>query len=212
MLNEVFGSKRRINLEEFKRINMEVTSEMFLSILILLQNQLPCTENFYRYQKNFEKYMNNEEGGSATGGRPQIEGKVQTIASPVMMSNSPINSLAKQVGINFNPSGTKNLLAHAAKNPSAAAAGSTENATPNEEGKFDISNIRSAKQVQADKKARALEMQTLVEEGKDGVNADDAAALRLPNAVKRPKGMTLSTDPNAPTQQMVMSPTSFLTG
>ena len=42
-------------------------------------------------------------------------------------------------------------------------------------------------------------MQTLVEEGKDGVNADDAAALRLPNAVKRPKGMTLSTDPNAPT-------------
>ena len=49
MINECFGSKRRINLEEFKRINTEVTSEMFLSILILLQNSLPCTENFYRY-------------------------------------------------------------------------------------------------------------------------------------------------------------------
>lgn len=33
---------------------------MFLSILILLQNNLPCTENFYRYQKNFEKYINTE--------------------------------------------------------------------------------------------------------------------------------------------------------
>ena len=52
----------------------------------------------------------------------------------------------------------------------------------------------------------------MVEEGKDVVNVDDAAALRLPNATKRPAAMTLTTDPNAPTQQMVMSPTSFLTG
>ena len=36
LLNEVFGQKRRVNLEEFKRINQEVTSEMFLSIMILL--------------------------------------------------------------------------------------------------------------------------------------------------------------------------------
>ena len=52
----------------------------------------------------------------------------------------------------------------------------------------------------------------MVEEGKDQLNPDDAAALRLPNATKRPAAMTLSTDPNAPTQQMVASPTSFLTG
>ena len=55
-------------------------------------------------------------------------------------------------------------------------------------------------------------MATLVEEGKDQLNQEDAAALRLPNAIKRPAGMTLSIDPNLPTQQMVMSPTSFLTG
>ena len=52
----------------------------------------------------------------------------------------------------------------------------------------------------------------MVEEGKDQLNPDDAAALRLPNATKRPAAMTLSTNPNAPTQQMVMSPTAFLTG
>jgi len=64
LLNEVFGQKRRINLDEFKRINIEVTSEMFLSIIILLQNSLPCTENFYRYQKNFETFLLN-------GGTPE---------------------------------------------------------------------------------------------------------------------------------------------
>jgi len=63
LITEVFGSKKRISLEEFKRINMEETSEMFLSIIILLQNSLPCTENFFRYQKNFEKYITTEEGG-----------------------------------------------------------------------------------------------------------------------------------------------------
>lgn len=61
LIDEVFGSKKRINLEEFKRINTEISSEMFLSILILLQNSLPCTENFYRYQKNFEKFIGSEE-------------------------------------------------------------------------------------------------------------------------------------------------------
>lgn len=96
LINEVFGSKRRIGLEEFKRINCEVTSEMFLSIMILLQNSLPCTENFYRYQKNFEKYINSEEGGDTPSqDRPGSGGKVKTIASPRMLVNSPLASLAK---------------------------------------------------------------------------------------------------------------------
>ena len=48
-LEKVFGNKKRISLDEFKRINTEESSEMFLAIMILLQNSLPCTENFYRY-------------------------------------------------------------------------------------------------------------------------------------------------------------------
>lgn len=92
---------------------------MFLSILILLQNSLPCTENFFRYQKNFEKYISteNEEGGNASGeNRPGSGGAKKTIASPRVMTNSPLASLAKQHGINFAPSGTKNMLKKAAEN------------------------------------------------------------------------------------------------
>ena len=113
MLNEVFGQKKRINLEEFKRINQEVSSEMFLSVLILLQNSLPCTENFYRYQKNFERYIgaDGQPTEAPADGQPPANGQVKTIASPRLMSNlSPIASLAKQQGINFNPPAQSKLL------------------------------------------------------------------------------------------------------
>jgi len=100
---------------------MEVTSEMFLSLLILLQNSLPCTENFYRYQKNFEKYITND--GGEGGDKANAGGQVKTIASPRVMSNSPLASLAKQHGINFNPSGTKNMLSFAAKQGGVVASG-----------------------------------------------------------------------------------------
>ena len=76
---------------------------MFLSIMILLQNSLPCTENFYRYQKNFEKYVNTEDGKEENGGAAKEE-KKKIIASPKMISKlSPMASLARKEGVNFNP-------------------------------------------------------------------------------------------------------------
>lgn len=150
---------------------MEVTSAMFLSIMILLQNSLPCTENFYRYQKNFEKYISTEDGAGANvegDQRPGSGGKVKTIASPRFMTNSPLASLAKQHGINFNPSGAQNLLKFAANKPNKT---SDTTATAAEENKVDgevnLSAFRTAKQDQADKKARAEEMQVMIDEGKD---------------------------------------------
>ena len=35
-LEKVFGKKKRISFDEFKRINAEESSEMFLAIMILL--------------------------------------------------------------------------------------------------------------------------------------------------------------------------------
>ena len=134
---------------------MEVSSDMFLSILILLQNSLPCTENFYRYQKNFEKYV----GADGEEGKPAgTDGTVKTIASPRMMSNSPLASLAKQHGINFNPSGTKNMMRFAANKEAGATDGAEENKAEGADGEINTGSLKSAKQVQADKKARAAEM------------------------------------------------------
>ena len=132
-------------MDEFKRINMETTSEMFLSILILLQNSLPCTENFYRYQKNFEKYISNE-GGNDGNAEAGAGGQVKTIASPRVMSNSPLASLAKQHGINFNPSGTKNMLNYAAnRQQPGAEAGAGGADAPGNEGELNLGGMRTAK-------------------------------------------------------------------
>ena len=101
LLDEVFGSKKRISFEEFSRINHEVTSEMFLSIMILLQSQLPCSENFYRYKKNYENYVGQNPKGDEKAASPKGEGsgdeKPKLIASPKIVSKlSPLNTLASK--------------------------------------------------------------------------------------------------------------------
>jgi hypothetical protein len=51
-----------MNFEEFKKVNYEQTSEMFLSIMLMLQTHLPCSENFFRYRQNYSKYVDKGEG------------------------------------------------------------------------------------------------------------------------------------------------------
>jgi virulence-associated protein VagC len=48
----------------------------------------------------------------------------------------------------------------------------------------------------------------MVKAGTDKIN--ESEAVRLPNALKKNPGMTLSIDPNSSTQQMIASPTSYL--
>ena len=39
---------KRINYDDYVKINLEMSSEMFLSILTLLQTNMPCSVNYYR--------------------------------------------------------------------------------------------------------------------------------------------------------------------
>ena len=83
----MFGDKKRINYEDYVKINQELTSEMFLSILTLLQNTLPCSVNYYRYKNNYEKYV----GDEGKDGKAEENVTVKTIASPRIMSKlSPV--------------------------------------------------------------------------------------------------------------------------
>ena len=86
LIANVFGDKNRIKYEDYVKINQEVSSEMFLSIMTLLQTNLPCSVNYYRYKNNYEKYV---------GEGDKKEGEVvRTIASPRLMSKlSPVTNL-----------------------------------------------------------------------------------------------------------------------
>ena len=96
----MFGDKKRINYEDYVKINTEMTSEMFLSILTLLQTNLPCSVNYYRYKNNYEKYVG-EDSKDQDG---DAGGIVKSIASPKIMSKlSPVAQLVATAGINVNP-------------------------------------------------------------------------------------------------------------
>jgi len=97
LISNVFGDKKRINYDEYVKLNQDVSSEMFLSLLTLLQTNIPCSVNFYRYKTNYEKYLDDSNGKKETV-------TVKQLSSPQFMKRlSPIRDLANANGINLNP-------------------------------------------------------------------------------------------------------------
>lgn len=76
--------------------------------MILLQSSLPCSENFYRYKKNYERFVS--QGAKSNEGSPRSKSdaekagvKRKMIASPKIMSKlSPINTLITRTSFNVN--------------------------------------------------------------------------------------------------------------
>ena len=52
-----FGDKEKINFAEFSAISEQRTSDMVLSVLSLLRERLPCSENYWRYKRHYEMHM-----------------------------------------------------------------------------------------------------------------------------------------------------------
>jgi len=57
VLNLCFGTNDKINFDEFSLITEQKTSDMVLSVLSLLRERLPCSENYWRYKRNYEMHM-----------------------------------------------------------------------------------------------------------------------------------------------------------
>jgi hypothetical protein len=58
VLDHCFGEKEKLNLQDFKEITENVTSDMVLSVLSIFRERLPCSENYWRYKNNYELHMN----------------------------------------------------------------------------------------------------------------------------------------------------------
>jgi hypothetical protein len=149
----VFGDKKRINYEDYVKINQEMSSEMFLSILTLLQTNMPCSMNYYRYKNNYEKYVDGDAKDGAKDG--EDDGSViKSIASPRLMSKlSPISQFVKNQGINVNPMSQKGLLKYA-MNTNKESKGKADNDDSDSGDERDISGFKSKKESAAQKAAR----------------------------------------------------------
>ena len=75
MVEACFGEQDQLDLNQFQQIQENKTSDMLLSVLNLMREKLPCSENFYKYQAEFEKTLD--------GSGP--ERKTKKIASPHML-------------------------------------------------------------------------------------------------------------------------------
>ena len=56
-------NKTSFCLEDFKTINQKFSSELFVSIMVLLQNNIQCSTNFFRYFKKYRSMKSNEING-----------------------------------------------------------------------------------------------------------------------------------------------------
>jgi len=74
MTTACFDGKEKINLQEFQGIIEHKASDMLLTVLNVLRTKLPCSENFYHYQKDFEAQMKEKQGDT--------DKKTKKIASP----------------------------------------------------------------------------------------------------------------------------------
>ena len=121
---------------------------MFLSLMTLLQTNLPCSINYFRYKANYEDYMDKD-------GTPSVkkEGdKVKLIASPKLISKfSPVQQFTASAGINVNPATQKHLLKYAKRNESSKKE-KNDGSSSDEDG--DYSKFQSKKTMEESKKRR----------------------------------------------------------
>lgn len=61
-IEKIFEGKESLNIKQFTEIIEKVSSEMLLTIMTLIQERLPSSENFFRFQKNYDKLAT--EGGA----------------------------------------------------------------------------------------------------------------------------------------------------
>lgn len=83
MLKICMGDKDKLDLQEFQKVCEETSSDMLVTVLKILKDKLPCTENFYRYQRNYQ---------NKTGDQGTTDGKGKIIASPKIFEKlSPLH-------------------------------------------------------------------------------------------------------------------------
>jgi Ca2+-binding EF-hand superfamily protein/RIO-like serine/threonine protein kinase len=191
LLDLSFGKKDKLNLEDFQKINEDVTSDMLVTVLQLLRDKLPCSETFYKYQREFE--AKNENKSTKTGGTK----KTKTIASPrILKSLSPLARDAN--GGDFGDSNeSMSFLRKLAKG---------EQATEGDAKGIDEKDIQLDKIGKNKKRQNAeLSVKELNDPESPGANNE---VVRLSNANPEPKSLLEKSKP----KNIFASPTSFLGG
>lgn len=114
ILDLCFGGRTRIDPPTFREINETVSSDTVLAVLGLFRERLPCSENFWRYKRNYDlhtKALKNKEtiptAATSDGGQQAAAAGMKRLASPKMRHVRALSPYANARGTEEGPDASK---------------------------------------------------------------------------------------------------------
>ena len=111
ILDLCFENKQRVDTLGFRKINEEISSDTVLAVLGLFRERLPCSENFWRYKRNFDLHMKMNQKKKQEDGSPSEEmseasnrSNMKRLASPKMRHVRALSPYANARGTEQGPS------------------------------------------------------------------------------------------------------------
>ena len=65
-VQQAFSEVKRFTLEQFLEFNSQISSEMFVSVMSILQERLPCASFYFRQRRVFKHNLAAAENGDVT--------------------------------------------------------------------------------------------------------------------------------------------------
>lgn len=193
----MFKKKDKLNYEEFKEFNTSKSSETILCVLKALKQNIPCTDNFYKYLKDYRKDMG-----------------ARSASPPENMTSSPIaNPNSKTFKATSPSSGemkNKSFLWNAAKkikSPDASTKYDSSSLTKEELEENVAKNATKLKNPKFHRKEKLMRQATIKEE--DIEKDVSSKAIRMKNCTKLRIDSKAAEESGSFTTEM-MSPTSYL--
>jgi Ca2+-binding EF-hand superfamily protein len=202
IIEQMFATTDKMNYEEFKEFNTNVSSETILCVLKSLKNHIPCTDNFYKYLKEYRVKMN-----------------TKSLSPPDQVHSSPIAGARSKTFKATSPTNTetkfKSFLFAAAKNEKGTKKDGGDKSTKEDTSSMTkeeieekvAKNAAKLKNPKQFRKERLLRQETVKE---SDFEITEAKAIRQKNITKLTIDVKKSKE-EAFTSE-IQSPTLFLEG
>lgn len=204
--SKMFKEKSRINYEEFKEYNTNESSETILCVLKALKTHFPCTDNFYKYLKDYRVTMKakslsppSDIRSSPIAGSKSTTFKAASPSSGEMKNKSFLFTAAKNIKNEKGAAYMKSLVGDSSTKQDSSSL------TKEEIDENVFKNATKLKNPKVLRKER-LERQATIKES-DFEAAVDKEAIRMKNVTKLQIDVS---DANASFSSEIQSPTNYL--
>ena len=206
--SKMFKEKSRISYEEFKQYNTKESSETILCVLKALKTHIPCTDNFYKYLKDYRTTMKakslsppSDIRSSPIAGSTSTTFKAASPSSGEMKNKSFLFTAAKNIKNEKGAAYMKSLVGDASTKQDSSSL------TKEELDENILKNATKLKNPKTLRKER-LERQATIKES-DFEASVDKEAIRMKNVTKLQINIA-SANAETSFSSEIQSPTNYL--